>query len=60
MAMMESGWLDIILQEITRAGVGELAKFAMAKMRDLLRQQRSRDAAGEWIPIGSRVFEGRS
>ena len=58
MTMMEPGWLDIILQEIARAGVGELAKFAMGKIRDLLGHQQSRDAAGEWIPIGARVFEG--
>lgn len=56
--MMESGWLDIILQEVARAGVSELAKFAVSKMRDVFGQQRSQDAAGEWIPIGARIFHG--
>ena len=56
--MMESGWVEIILQEITRVGVAELAKFGVAKISDLLRKQRSQDPAGEWIAIGARVFEG--
>ena len=39
-------------------GVGELAKFAMSKLRVLLEQQNIRDPDGEWIPIGVRVYQG--
>ncbi len=55
---MESDWLQIILQEMAKAGVGELVKMGWEKLRQLLEQQAQPDPAGEWIPIGSRIFQG--
>ena len=55
---MESEWLQTILQEITKAGISELAKFGMEKLRDLYIPTNRPDSGGEWIPIGTRIFEG--
>ena len=54
---MESEWLQIILQEIAKAGVGELIKLGWERLRHMSEQH---DPAGEWIPIGTRIFEGQN
>ena len=38
--------------------LGELAKFGMVKIGDLIRERSRQVPTREWIPIGARVFEG--
>ena len=70
MSPLESGWMQIILQEVGKAGLGELAKFGWRKFLQLLKQidakdptegtgsSEGKDLSDEWVPIGTRVFAG--
>ena len=40
---MEAEWLQMILQEIAKAGTGELAKWGMEKLRGLLEHMSQQD-----------------
>ena len=55
---MELEWAQIIVQETAKAGISELAKFGMEKLRDFLEEGKQPDPADQWIPIGTRIFEG--
>ena len=56
MTSLESEWFQIILHEIAKAGVGELARFAWGKLRQLFEKADLQDPDERWVPIGCRVF----
>ena len=64
MSPLESEWMQIILQEVGKAGLGELAKFGWRKFLQLLKQIDAKDPtegtslSDEWVPIGTHVFAG--